>query len=147
MEFLAEYGAWGLFLASFLAATVLPLASEIVLVAVIAAGCDPWTALWAASAGNTLGGMTSYFLGYFFEIRKVCRWAGIDPKRLERMYPYAHRYGFLLGFLGFMPVIGDVVMIALGSLRCSWAGTLCTSAAGKTLRYYLIVSTQLAVAG
>ena len=140
MELLAEYGVWGLFLASFLA-----LASEIVLVAVVAAGADPWAALWAAAAGNTLGGMTSYFLGYFFEIKKVCRWMKIPPEKLDRMYPYAHRYGFLLGFLGFMPVIGDVVMIALGSLRCSWIGTLLTSAAGKTLRYYLIVFTQLAV--
>ena len=145
MELLTEYGAWGLFLASFLAATILPLASEIVLVAVVAAGVDPWAALWAAAAGNTLGGMTSYFLGYFFEIKKVCRWMKIPPEKLDRMYPYAHRYGFLLGFLGFMPVIGDVVMIALGSLRCSWIGTLVTSAAGKTLRYYLIVFTQLAV--
>ena len=41
MELLAEYGVWGLFLASFLAATILPLASEIVLVAVVAAGADP----------------------------------------------------------------------------------------------------------
>ena len=54
MELLAEYGVWGLFLASFLAATILPLASEIVLVAVVAAGADPWAALWAAAAGNTL---------------------------------------------------------------------------------------------
>ena len=59
MEYLAEYGIWGLLIASFLAATILPMASEIVLVGVIAAGADPWTALWAASAGNTLGGMTS----------------------------------------------------------------------------------------
>lgn len=145
MELLAEYGVWGLFLASFLAATILPLASEIVLVAVVAAGADPWAALWAAAAGNTLGGMTSYFLGYFFEIKKVCRWMKIPPEKLDRMYPYAHRYGFLLGFLGFMPVIGDVVMISLGSLHCSWIGTLLTSATGKTLRYYLIVFTQLAV--
>lgn len=47
MELLAEYGVWGLFLASFLAATILPLASEIVLVAVVAAG--------ARSLGGSLG--------------------------------------------------------------------------------------------
>ncbi len=147
MDFLVEYGAWGLFIAAFLAATILPMASEIVLIGVIAAGVDPWTALWAASIGNTLGGMTSYFLGYFFEIKKVCGWFGVKPEKLDRMYPYAHRYGYLLGFLGFMPVIGDVVMIALGSLRSSWFGTLITSAAGKTLRYYLIVFTQLKITG
>lgn len=145
MEFLAEYGIWGLFVASFLAATILPLASEIVLVAVVAARADPWTALWVASVGNTLGGMTSYFLGYFFDIRKVCRWFGVKRERLDRMYPYAHRYGFFLGFLGFMPAIGDVVMIALGSLRTWWFGTLVVSAAGKTLRYYMVIFVQLAI--
>lgn len=147
MEFLAEYGVWGLFLASFLAATVLPLASEIVLVGVVAAGADPWAALYAAAAGNTLGGMTSYFLGYFFDIRKVCRWFGVKRERLERMYPRARRYGFFLGFLGFLPVIGDVVMIALGSLRTRWLGTLVVSALGRTLRYYVVIFSQLAITG
>ena len=105
----------------------------------ILVGVDPWTALLAASAGNTLGGMTSYALGYIFELKKVMGWFGVSPDRMDRMYPYAHKYGFWMGFLGFMPAIGDVIMIALGSLRCSWIGVLLTSAAGKTLRYYIIV--------
>lgn len=147
IDFLIQYGAWGLFVAAFLAATVLPFASEFVLVGVIAVGVDPWTALLAASAGNTLGGMTSYALGYIFELKKVMGWFGIRPDRMDRMYPYAHKYGFWMGFLGFMPAIGDVIMIALGSLRCSWIGVLLTSAAGKTLRYYIIVFTQMSIQG
>lgn len=109
IDFLIQYGAWGLFVAAFLAATVLPFASEFVLVGVIAVGVDPWTALLAASAGNTLGGMTSYALGYIFELKKVMGWFGVRPDRMDRMYPYAHKYGFWMGFLGFMPAIGDVI--------------------------------------
>ena len=35
-----EYGYWGLFLASFLAATILPFSSEVVFAGLIAAGLD-----------------------------------------------------------------------------------------------------------
>jgi len=42
LDGLVEYGYWGLLLASFLAATVLPFSSEVVFAALIAAGLDIW---------------------------------------------------------------------------------------------------------
>ena len=144
-ELIVLYGAWGVFIVAFAAATVLPFSSEVLIVAYIAAGGDPWTALLAASAGNTLGGMTSYLLGYFMELKRVIKFLKINPKRLEKVYPYAHRWGYMTGFLGFAPVIGDVIMVALGSLRCNVWGTLVTSAIGKTARYYAVIFLQMQI--
>lgn len=144
-ELIVLYGAWGVFIVAFAAATILPFSSEVLVVAYIAAGGDPWITLIAASAGNTLGGMTSYLLGYFLEIKRVIKFLSINPKRLEKIYPYAHRWGYMTGFLGFVPVIGDVVMVALGSLRSNAWGTFITSAIGKTVRYYAIIFLQMQI--
>jgi len=59
----AEYGYLGLFLASFLAATVLPFSSEVVFAALISAGMDVWGCILTASLGNALGGATCYGVG------------------------------------------------------------------------------------
>lgn len=63
MEFLIEYGYIGVFIASFLAATVLPFSSEVVLTGVLLAGAAYWPCMIAATLGNFLGGMTSYWVG------------------------------------------------------------------------------------
>ncbi|MDD4819778.1 MAG: DedA family protein [Flavobacteriales bacterium] len=145
MDFIAQYGAWGLFVSAFIAGTVVPFSSEVVIVAVIAMGVDPWVALLAAATGNILGGMTTYFMGYFLELKKVLRYFKVKQEKIDRMYPYAHKYGFILGLLGFVPLMGNVVMITLGSLRSSWIGTLMTTSVGRTLRYYLIVFVQMQI--
>ena len=55
---------WSLFAGSFLAATLLPMSSEALLFALLALDVSlMWPALWVATAGNTLGGMTSYLIG------------------------------------------------------------------------------------
>ena len=63
MEFLIEYGYIGVFIASFLAATILPFSSEVVLTGVLLAGSAYWPCMVAATLGNFLGGMSCYWLG------------------------------------------------------------------------------------
>src|SRR5665811_1484437 len=60
MEGLFDYSLWGLFLASFLAATVVPFSSEALLSFLIVNGTDAYTAVMVATAGNWLGGMSSF---------------------------------------------------------------------------------------
>ena len=64
MDYYIELGYWGLFAASFLAATVIPLSSEIVLSVLIAKGYDLGASLAVATIGNWLGGLSSswYFI-------------------------------------------------------------------------------------
>ena len=63
MEFLLEYGYIGLFIGAFLAATILPMSSDVLLVGLLAVGADPYISVAVATAGNWLGGLTSYWLG------------------------------------------------------------------------------------
>jgi membrane protein YqaA with SNARE-associated domain len=63
-EGLFDYNLWGLFLASFLAATVVPFSSEALLTFLIVNGTDAYAAVLVATVGNWLGGMSSYAIGY-----------------------------------------------------------------------------------
>ena len=63
MENLAEWGYVGLFIASFLAATIIPFSSELVLSILIAKNYDLSTSLFVASIGNWIGGLSSYLIG------------------------------------------------------------------------------------
>lgn len=62
MDFV-ELGYLGLFIASFLAATVVPFSSEVVFSALVFGGLDAWTCVFVATAGNWIGGMSSYYVG------------------------------------------------------------------------------------
>ena len=76
LEGFAEWGYFGLFLASFLAATILPFGSEVVFAALVAAGFDIWTSVVIATIGNSMGGMTCYWLGSFGRVEWIERFIG-----------------------------------------------------------------------
>ena len=59
-----EFGYLGLFLSAFLAATILPVASEVFLLAMLKLGFDPILCLILATLGNSLGAILNYFIGY-----------------------------------------------------------------------------------
>jgi membrane protein YqaA with SNARE-associated domain len=121
---------WGLFIASFLAATLLPGGSEAVLFGVLK--LDPgqyWPALVVATTGNTLGGMSSYLIGR------------IIPQRQElKALRWIQRYGSAALLLAWVPVIGDPLCVAAGWMRVNpWLSTL-FMALGKFARYLVIAA-------
>ena len=63
MEALLDYGLIGLFLGSFLAATVVPFSSDVLVIGMLALGFDPVVTVAVATLGNWLGGLTSYWVG------------------------------------------------------------------------------------
>jgi membrane protein YqaA with SNARE-associated domain len=116
----------GLFAASFLAATLIPLPSEAALFAYLQFHPDRAVlAVAVATIGNTAGGMTSYFVG-----RLIPRKA-LDEKALSRL----RRYGAPATVLAFLPVIGDALCVAAGWLRVPWLAALAFMAAGRLGRY------------
>jgi membrane protein YqaA with SNARE-associated domain len=119
---------WTLFAGSFLAATLLPGGSEAVLFAVLKAHPTlHWPALAVATAGNTLGGMSSYLIGRIIPQRG-------EPKRLATV----RRYGSAILLLSWLPIVGDAFCVAAGWLRFN-AWTSCAfMAAGKFARYAVI---------
>jgi membrane protein YqaA with SNARE-associated domain len=127
-DFSAEAGFVGLFIASFISATVLPGGSEVVLIAVIHQHPElVLRAVAVATLGNTLGGMTSYLLGRLI------------PNRADsRAIIWLHRYGYWALLFSWIPLFGDALCVGAGWLRFNPYVSLLLFAAGKLVRYALV---------
>jgi len=135
MAELYEYGYWGLFLASFLAATVLPLSSEVVLSLLIVNNYDYAACIAIASIGNWMGGMSSYFLGYLGKIEWVEKYLKIKADKITKTKLYLNKRGSLMAFFCWLPIVGDLIAVALGFLRTNIYLTAISMFVGKFLRY------------
>jgi membrane protein YqaA with SNARE-associated domain len=119
---------WGLFVATFLAATLLPGGSEAALFGVLK--LDPglfWPALAVATIGNTLGGLTSYFIGRSIPQHRTLR-------GLERV----RRHGTAILLLSWLPIVGDPMCVAAGLLRLNPWLSAAFIATGKFGRYVAV---------
>lgn len=121
---------WALFTASFLAATLLPGGSEAVLFAVLKLHPEQqWPALGVATLGNTLGGLSSYWIGRL-----------IPQKKTMPGLPALRKYGSPALLLSWVPFIGDPLCVAAGWLRLNpWLAALFI-ALGKFARYLVIAA-------
>ena len=82
IQLLIEWGLPGLFISALLAGSIVPFSSELVLVALVEVGLNPVACVLAAALGNTLGGMTCYYMGHlgkvdwiekYFKVKKDCQ--------------------------------------------------------------------------
>lgn len=135
----AEYGYIGLFLASFLAATILPFGSEVVFIALLAAGLNDWACVVVASMGNWLGGMTNYYLGKLGKIEWIEKYLKVDRLKIEKMQSWLEGKGAAMAFFSFMPVVGDLIALALGYMRANIYIVNVSMFFGKFIRYVLIM--------
>ena len=130
----ADAGLGGLFLVSFLAATLLPGGSEAAFVAFIATWPAQQTAaVVAATIGNTLGGMSSYALARLLPAKSLQK-LGLKSLMLTQ------RWGSAVLVLAWLPLVGDLLCVAAGWLRLPWLPCLLWMTLGKGLRYVLIAS-------
>jgi membrane protein YqaA with SNARE-associated domain len=120
----------GLAASAFLSATVLPGNSELALSALLYQ--QPtllWPAVLVASVANTAGSATSLWLGRRAPAKAL-------PPRTARWFA---RFGPATLLLSWVPLLGDALPLAAGWLRLPWWPCLLWLAAGKTLRYLLLV--------
>jgi membrane protein YqaA with SNARE-associated domain len=125
-DYSPDAGLWGLAISAFVSATVLPGNSEVVLIGVLAKyPALLWQCITVATISNTLGGMTSYYIGRAFPNRtkenKALRWL--------------QHYGEWMLLLSWVPLIGDALCLAAGWLRMNPWLTLLMLAIGKCARY------------
>lgn len=134
-----DFGYLGLFLATFLAATVIPFSSEAVLAAMLLSGFNPLACLTVASLGNTLGGLSSYGFGYLGDWSKITKWLGAKPEKVKRWKTQVDRYGSYTAILCWLPFVGDVIAIALGLFKTPFWHVTFFMSLGKTARYAVIM--------
>ncbi|MGV8962094.1 MAG: YqaA family protein [Candidatus Saccharimonadaceae bacterium] len=138
MDGFVEWGFFGLFMASFLAATILPFGSEVVFAALIAAGFDLWTSIIIATIGNSLGGMTCYWFGSFGRIEWIERFMRIKRERVQKMQDWLKGKGAMMSFFVFLPGVGDIIAVALGFMRANPWLVLLFMTLGKFGRYVVV---------
>lgn len=131
-------GYVGLFFASFLSATILPLSSEGILLLMLTQGYDPTLCLLVASIGNSLGGLTNYALGLLGNPNWLKR-IGISHMKIRSFEHRIQTYGYWLAFFSWVPFIGDPLSVALGYFRVSFWRFFGLMLLGKVLRYAVIV--------
>jgi len=125
-------GLTALFVASLLAATLLPLGSEPVLAAVLLN--EPgllWPALGVATLGNTLGGAIGYGMGYGAR-------EAFTKERASRWFGWLQRFGARTMLLAWVPLIGDPICVLGGWLRLPFWPSVFYMALGKLLRYLVL---------
>lgn len=131
-------GFIGLFLASFLSATILPMSSEGILLLMLSQDVDPTSCLIVATIGNSLGGLTNYGLGMFGNTLWLKRF-GVKKEKLMTFQNRIQKHGYLIAFFSWVPFIGDPMTIALGFFKVPFIPVLTFIIIGKFLRYLVLV--------
>ena len=138
IDFLKDYGYWGMALLSFLSGSVIPIASEALLVVLLGVGLNATWLIVVATVGNTLGGITCFMLGYLTDKQTVKRVFRISDKKMERADSLIQRYGYWAAVLSFMPIIGEAILVALGIMRVDKYKVSIVMAIGKFARYAFV---------
>ena len=144
MEYFTELGYLGLFLSAFLAATILPLSSEVVLGALLLAELDPVTLVAVATAGNVLGSVINYGIGYVGSVYLLQKVLKISEAKFERSKQRFEKYGVASLLFAWVPIIGDPLTLIAGVLRINIWLFLLLVTLGKLGRYVVVTYVTLA---
>ncbi|QYU69492.1 DedA family protein [Leptolyngbya sp. 15MV] len=134
----------GLFAAAFGAASLLPMQSEPVLVALLLLAEQPaWALVLVASVGNTLGSCLNWLLGRWVEHYRDRRWFPVPPAALARAEGWYRRWGRWSLLLSWAPFIGDPLTVVAGVLREPFWSFALLVAIAKTGRYVVLAAITL----
>lgn len=132
---LESLGLWGLFLGAFLAATIVPFSSDALYLAVLIATKDPLGCFLYGTIGNWLGGITTYWIGWLGRWEWIERWFKVKHETLEKQKVKIDKYGVWMALLSWVPIVGDVIVIALGFYKTRPLWTIILLLVGKAARF------------
>ena len=131
----SDAALWVLFFSGFLSATLLPGGSEAGLIATLNLNQYPPTmVILVATIGNTLGGLTNYWLGLWLPNRTQ------DEKHGHKAMQWLQKYGYWSLFFSWLPIIGDPLCLAAGWLRMRFLPSFWLILMGKAIRYSLLAA-------
>lgn len=133
---LTNLGLLGLFIGTFLAGSVVPFSSDVLYVAIIAAfGERKLACLAVATVGNSLGAFTTYFIGRIAKIDWIAEHLKISRDKIEAQKAFIRKWGVWAALIGWVPVVGKPVLIALGVYRSKPIPTMLLTFLGIALRF------------
>lgn len=136
---LIDYGYWGMLVAAFLAGSFFPFSSEAVMLALLAAGLEPWPLVAYGTAGNVAGSVFNYAVGRMGRFEWIERFLHVGQRELDRAQRFMAGHGAWMGFFAFLPLLGSAITILLGLMRANIPISLASITAGKLLRYLILV--------
>lgn len=140
MSVLVDWGYIGMFVCAFLAATILPFSSEVVLTALYSSGFSAGLLLVAASSGNVLGALVNYFLGLKYGKVIATKVLRVSDRSFTRASILFTRWGKWSLLLCWVPIIGDPITLVAGVLRSNLLFFICIVTVAKTARYAALLS-------
>ncbi|MBO5499985.1 MAG: DedA family protein [Bacteroidales bacterium] len=135
MEWLEGLGLFGLFIGTFLAATIFPFSSDALYLAILAATGNPIGCLLIGTLGNWLGSVLTYWIGWIGRWEWIEKWFKVRPETLQKQKEKIDRYGVWLALTAWIPFIGDVIAIALGFYKTRPGWTMILLLIGKFARF------------
>jgi membrane protein YqaA with SNARE-associated domain len=130
-------GLLGLFVSAFISSTVAPGGSEAVLAYLVNAHQHPVLELVVvASIGNTLGAVTTWWLGLWAAKKYPAE--TLLAEHRQKSLKIVQRWGGWALLFSWLPLIGDGLCFAAGWLRLSLLTSLAAIFVGKVLRYIAV---------
>ena len=142
---LPKYGLSTVFVVALISATLLPMGSEPAVFGLVKLNEDLfWPAVLVATAGNTLGGVISWWMGAGAQAA-VDRLRGptLGDRAEARALHWLRRFGPKACLLSWLPVVGDPLCAVAGWLRLPLLPCIVYMAIGKFLRYTLMTAALL----
>ncbi|WP_101541964.1 YqaA family protein [Bacteroides cutis] len=139
IQLLIDWGYIGLFISALLAGSIIPFSSELVMIALVKVGLSPVLCVIAATLGNTVGGMTCYYMGRLGKVDWIEKYFKVKKEKVEKMQQFLQGKGALMAFFAFLPFVGEVIAIALGFMRSNIWLTTTSMFTGKLIRYVLML--------
>lgn len=140
-DLIFQFGYLGLFIVSFLAATLIPLGSEIFAVSMTLADFNPWIIFATATLGNSLGAITNYYVGKYGTDFILSRFISVAPDKRQKVEKLYKKWGSPILFFGWLPIIGDPLTLVAGCFNLRLSIFIFWVVLGKAFRYALIIFT------
>jgi len=131
-------GYIGIFLATFIAATLLPAPSELILIVAFEQNYNIYLVILVATLGNSIGSFTNYYIGYISNSKKLISKFKLNQSKINYWSNKSQKYGFWLGLLAWLPFVGDPLIAILGFLKVKLTPLATTIVFGKLVRYIVV---------
>jgi membrane protein YqaA with SNARE-associated domain len=134
----------GLFFSALIAATLFPMGSEVVLIALLDLGHNAFLLWLIATSGNVLGSCINYAIGFWASEYVSKKYQNARSwQQGQRLY---NRYGVWSLLLAWLPIIGDPLTLLAGLAKTNFKLFLLLVTLGKGARYAVLIAlTQLAL--
>jgi membrane protein YqaA with SNARE-associated domain len=139
---LPRYGLSTVFVIALVSATLLPMGSEPAVFGLLKLNPELfWPAVLVATAGNTVGGAITWWMGYGAEkaYESLAQRKPVEARALK----WLERFGPRACLLSWLPLVGDPLCAVAGWLKLPFWPCVAYMAVGKFLRYVTMTAALL----